>query len=81
MSKQITLKEARERLHQVGKTASDIGLELGVPSEVVRGVLSGRLKGNRGAAHKVAVSLGLKSGQIVDQGTSVAGFIRTQAAA
>jgi len=81
MPKQITLKEVRDRLHEAGKTASDIGMELGVPSEVVRGVLSGRLKGNRGAAHKVAVSLGLKSGKIIDNGASVAGFIRTQAAA
>lgn len=81
MPNPVTLEEARRRLHEAGKTASDIGLELGVAPEVVRGVLTGRLKGNRGAAHKVAVSLGLKAGQIIDHGASVAGFIRTQAAA
>lgn len=59
------LKEARERLSRIGRTASDVARELGVSKQVVLGVLDGRFKGTRGDAHKVAVALGLKDGLII----------------
>ena len=65
MPKPASLEEIRDRLSRIGKTPVDIGRELDVPVPTVRGVLEGRLKGNRGDAHKVAVALGLKEGVIV----------------
>ena len=65
MSESLTLKEARERLVRIGRTASDVARELGVSKQVVLGVLDGRFKGTRGDAHKVAVALGLKEGIII----------------
>jgi len=45
--------------------ANDLG------AGVVRGVLNGRLSGRIGEAHKAAVKLRLKNGEIVDDPTDV----------
>ena len=55
----------RSRLADIGRSAVDVARELGVSPQVVRGVISGRIRGDRGAAHKVAVALGLKDGVVV----------------
>lgn len=70
-------KAIRETLLRMGKSYSDVARELGVDLTVVQGVISGRLKGARGDAHKVAVTLGLKDGVIVDDSMSLADAIKT----
>ena len=42
MSATITREEAKARLSRIGKTAADVGRELGVSKAVVLGVLDGR---------------------------------------
>lgn len=81
MSNLETEKVIRETLVRMGKTQSDIARELGVDLAVVQGVISGRLKGKWGDAHKVAVTLGLKDGVIVDAGMSLAEAIKAVRAA
>lgn len=80
MSKSIKLEEARARLSRIGKTSADVAREVGVARDVVAAVLSGRLKGNRGDAHKVAVALGLKDGVIVEDGMSIHDAMKAAAA-
>lgn len=81
MPKSAALKEVNAALERTGTTASQIAAEMGVDAYVVRGVLSGRLQGRRGDAHRVAVLLGLKEGEIVAEGQSIVGLIRKHAAA
>lgn len=81
MPKLVTLEEVNAALERTGTTASQIAAELGVDAYVVRGVLSGRLQGRWGDAHRVAVLLGLKEGEVIQQGQSVVSLIRAQAAA
>lgn len=71
MSEAVSLEEARSRLTRIGKTVADVARELGVSHCIVQGVLSGRFKGARGDAHKVAVALGLKNGIIVADGMPI----------
>lgn len=80
MPKAISLEEARERLSRIGRTTTDVAKELGVSTQIVRGVLDGRLKGTRGDSHKVAVALGIKEGVIVDGDTSIADAMKAAAA-
>lgn len=81
MAHLLTCKGVRESLTRMGKTAADIARELEVSPAVVRGVIDGRFKGNRGDAHKVAVALGLKDGLIVDGDTPIAEAIKAAIAA
>lgn len=71
----------REALSRIGKSHSDVARELGVDRAVVRGVIYGRLKGNRGDAHKVAVALGIKDGVIVDKAMPIAEAVKRALAA
>ena len=80
MAETINLEEARARLSRIGKTAVDVAKELGVSSQIVRGVLRGDFKGERGDAHKVAVALGIKDGIILADCESIADAIRRAAA-
>lgn len=80
MTTGITREEARARLSRIGKTASDVARELGVSKLVVLGVLDGRFKGTRGDAHKVAVTLGLKDGVIVDDRLPIGEAMKAAAA-
>lgn len=71
----------RDRLSRIGKTSVDVARELNVPVAVVRGVIDGRFKGDRGDAHKVAVALGLKNGVIVPDDMPIAEAMKVAAAA
>lgn len=71
----------RDSLSRMGKTPADIARELSVSPAIVRGVIEGRFKGTRGAAHKVAVALGLKDGVIVDDAAPVARAVKAAMAA
>lgn len=79
MPNALKLEEVRNRLSRIGKTVVDIASEIDVPVPVVRGVLSGKLKGSRGHAHKVAVTLGLKDGIVVADDQSIADALRAAA--
>lgn len=81
MANNTNLKAIRESLSRIGKTQSDIARELNVDFSTVQGVMSGRLKGSRGDAHKVAVTLGIKDGVIIAEGTSIADAIKAAIAA
>lgn len=75
------LEEARANLSLIGKSQTDVARELRVDLSVVQGVLSGRLKGARGDAHKVAVALGIKDGLIVQDNMSIAEAMKAARAA
>lgn len=57
-------KEARDRLRRAGLTVRSWASMHGVHENTVHEVLSGRQKGDYGAAHRVAVLLGLKDGDV-----------------
>lgn len=61
----LSPQQALERLRRTGKSATSVARELGVKPWIVRDVLSGKLKGNWGDAHRVAVVLGTKDGVVV----------------
>ena len=52
-----------------GKSIRSWAKENGFEPGVVNGVLKGRLSGRIGTAHQVAVMLGLKDGEIVEDGS------------
>ena len=62
-----TREAVRAEFNRRGKTIADWSRENSCNAEIVRGVLLGRLKGTRGEAHKVAVLLGLKDGEIPEE--------------
>ncbi|WP_243457656.1 DNA-binding protein [Ottowia testudinis] len=59
-----TPQEARKELLRKGVPIIKWAKEHGVPRSVVYGVLSGRLVGTFGHAHRAAVLLGLKDGEV-----------------
>lgn len=61
-----TLAEAKAEMSRRGETASGWAKKHGVSPETVRGVLLGRIKGRNGEAHRVAVLLGVKDGEILE---------------
>ena len=63
-----TIEEVRSDMARKGITATAWAKKNGVSPETVRGVLLGRIKGRNGEAHKIAVLLGLKDGEIVEEG-------------
>lgn len=63
-----TVEEVKAEMARCGMTAAAWARKHGVSPETVRGVLLGRVKGRSGEAHKVAVLLGLKEGEIVEDG-------------
>ena len=58
--------EARAELQRKGISISKWATANGFSINLVFDVLAGRKKGVRGEAHKVAVKLGLKEGEVVD---------------
>ena len=62
-----TTEEVRADMARPGVTAAAWARKNGVAPETVRGVLLGRIKGRSGEAHKVAVLLGIKDGEIVEE--------------
>lgn len=81
MANPLQGKVIRDRLSRIGKTAVDVARELDVPVATVRGVMDGRIKGDRGAAHRVAVALGIKDGVIISDDMSISEAMKVAAAA
>ncbi len=59
-----TREEARAELKKKGVSVTAWALAHGFTTQMVWEVLSGRKKGLRGEAHKIAVQMGLKEGEI-----------------
>lgn len=59
-----TAYEIRSKFLRLGLTVTEWAKLHGVSRQTVTAVLSGRLKGRRGGAHRVAVLLGLKEGEV-----------------
>ncbi|MCL6619463.1 MAG: helix-turn-helix domain-containing protein [Thermomonas hydrothermalis] len=73
---------ARAALSRLGVTQTQLARALGVSVKLVNEVARGRLIGERGKTHKVAVALGLKDGEILPEQTSTEELIaRLQRAA
>lgn len=49
-----------------GESLSAWAAQQRLPTSLIYDLLSGRVKGNRGNAHRAAVLLGLKSGELPD---------------
>ncbi|MDY0011313.1 MAG: hypothetical protein RBS40_00295 [Rhodocyclaceae bacterium] len=62
-----TLEQVRDEFNRRGEAVSHWARRHGIDPEIARGVLSGRIKGKRGQAHKAAVLLGIKEGEIVEE--------------
>lgn len=56
----LTPDEAKALFHASGITISDWARERGFKRELVYSLLVGRVRGQRGDAHEIAVALGLK---------------------
>lgn len=63
-SNTLSAQEARNQLRRRGQTVSNWAAENGFTPRLVFDVLTGRLKGNYGKAHRAAVLLGVKEGEI-----------------
>jgi gp16 family phage-associated protein len=59
-AKTRTPEQAKAWLKMMGVRQIDLADELKVPRTVIVDLLRGKIKGDRGAAHKAAVALGLK---------------------
>ena len=64
--KQKTKEEVLADFARKGQSVRGWAIANGLSPAVVRGVLSGRLTGRIGEAHKAAVKLGLKDGEIIE---------------
>ncbi len=62
---------AHAALARLGISQAALARALGVSTKLVNEVARGRLIGERGKTHKVAVALGLKDGEIVPDDISV----------
>lgn len=58
---------ARAALSRLGISQTALARALGVSTKLVNEVARGRLIGERGKTHKVAVALGLKDGEILPE--------------
>ena len=58
-----TLKDVRARFEAEGIAVSAWAKQRGFAPHLVYAILSGRTRGRRGEAHKIAVALGLKAPQ------------------
>ena len=63
---QKTKEEVLADFARKGQSVRGWAIANGLSPAVVRGVLSGRLTGRIGEAHKAAVKLGLKDGEIME---------------
>lgn len=61
-----TAAEAKAEFERKGISITAWALKNGYSPNLVFEVLAGRKKGDRGQSHKIAVHLGLKEGEIVD---------------
>lgn len=61
-----TPQEVRSEFNRIGKPIAEWADENNFSRGLVYAVISGRKKGCRGKAHKIAVLLGLKDGVVVE---------------
>lgn len=61
-----SIEDVKAEMARRGITAAAWAKKHCISPETVRGVLLGRIKGRSGEAHKAAVLLGLKDGEIVE---------------
>lgn len=59
-----SISEVRAELYRRGQTVRGLAAELGVSERILHELLRGRLRGLRGQAHRAAVLLGLKEGEV-----------------
>lgn len=59
-----TADEVRAEFDRAGRTLADFARERGLDYHTAHQVLSGAKKGRRGEAHRCAVALGLKHGEL-----------------
>lgn len=58
--------QAREELRRKGIPVTKWAAEHGIEKSIAYAVITGRLKGTYGEAHRAAVLLGLKDGEVCD---------------
>lgn len=61
-----TIEQVKKEFSQRGETVTGWALRHGYKPNNVRAVIYGRGKGGWGESHKIAVTLGIKEGEIVD---------------
>jgi gp16 family phage-associated protein len=66
VKKPRSLKEAREAFNHSGKSVVSWAKEHGFTPSLVYMVLSGRRRALRGQSHRIAVGLGIKTGEITE---------------
>ncbi len=66
-SNALSAQEVRNRLRCRGQTVSGWARDNGFTPRLVFDVLDGRLKGNYGKAHRAAVMLGVKAGELLNE--------------
>ncbi len=71
-----TATQARALFIEKGITITDFAHELGVHRQTVWEVLSGRIKCTHGDAHRVAVVLGMKHGEVLPADASLVEAVR-----
>ncbi|WP_423395605.1 DNA-binding protein [Burkholderia sp. LMG 21824] len=59
-----TREEVLAEFDRRGMSIADWAKGHNLPATIVRGLLTGRVRGRRGAAHRAAVLLGIKEGMI-----------------
>jgi gp16 family phage-associated protein len=66
-----TAKQAREELRRRGENIAQWARRHGFEPEMVRNVIYGKAKGHWGEAHKIAVTLGIKEGEIIEESSDL----------
>ena len=61
-----TPEQARAGLDRAGKSIAEFSRQHGLNKNLVSDLLNGRKKGRRGEAHRAAVLLGIKDGQVTN---------------
>lgn len=72
MKKNEKLQKVNSEISKHGITAVEIAKRAQAHPATVRAVLNGRLPGRRGSAHRIAVVLGLKEGEVSGDGDALA---------
>lgn len=60
-----SIEQVKSELRSRGETIAGWALKNNYKPDNVRAVIYGRVKGNWGESHKIAVTLGLKEGEII----------------
>ncbi|WP_268799050.1 DNA-binding protein [Pseudomonas huanghezhanensis] len=62
----LTTEQARASLDRKGTSIAQFSRDHGLNKNLVSDILNGRKKGRRGEAHRAAVLLGIKDGEIAE---------------